>query len=222
MICVSIGRGRHRHAIAEYRHLVTQGAELVELRLDYINGEPNVRRLIGDRPCPVVITCRRDRDGGKWSGSEEQRMMLLRTAIAEGVEYVDLEDDIAGSIPRFGPTKRIISHHDFRKTPDDLEAIHSRICDLDADIAKICTMANNPHDNVRILRIVEQSEVPTVGMCMGDIGVPTRILAGKFGSPFTYATFHHERALAPGQLSFDQMTKSTTTTRSTPTQRSTA
>jgi 3-dehydroquinate dehydratase/shikimate dehydrogenase len=40
---------------------------------------------------------------------------------------------------------------------------------------------------------------------MGEIGVATRILAGKFGAPFTYATFQHERKLAPGQLSFRQM-----------------
>ena len=46
MICVSIGRGRHRHVIAEHRHLVEQGAKLVELRLDYINGEVNIKRLI--------------------------------------------------------------------------------------------------------------------------------------------------------------------------------
>jgi 3-dehydroquinate dehydratase/shikimate dehydrogenase len=44
-------------------------------------------------------------------------------------------------------------------------------------------------------------------MCMGDIGSPSRILAAKFGAPFTYATFHHERALAPGQLSYQQMTE---------------
>ena len=42
---------------------------------------------------------------------------------------------------------------------------------------------------------------------MGDIGTPSRILAGRFGAPFTYATFHHERTLAPGQLSFQQMTE---------------
>jgi 3-dehydroquinate dehydratase/shikimate dehydrogenase len=40
---------------------------------------------------------------------------------------------------------------------------------------------------------------------MGEIGTPTRILAGKFGAPFTYATFHHERQMAPGQLSYQQM-----------------
>jgi 3-dehydroquinate dehydratase / shikimate dehydrogenase len=54
---------------------------------------------------------------------------------------------------------------------------------------------------------MRQSKVPMVGLCMGDIGIPTRILAGKFGAPFTYATFHHERVLAPGQLSFQQMTE---------------
>jgi 3-dehydroquinate dehydratase/shikimate dehydrogenase len=207
MICVSIGRGRHRHAIAEYQHLVEQGAKLVELRLDYIRGEVNVRRLIANRPSPVVVSCRRDRDGGKFAGSEQQRLMILRTAIAEGVEYVDLEEDVAPQIPRFGKTKRIISLHDFRKTPDDLEAIHRRLAGLDADVVKIATMANRPHDNLRMLRLVRDSKIPTVGTCMGDTGIPTRILGGKYGAPFTFATFHHERVLAPGQLSFQQMTE---------------
>ncbi len=207
MICVSIGRGRHRHVIAEFRHLVDQGARLVELRLDYINGEVNLKRLVTDRPCPVVISCRRTVDGGKYAGSEEQRRLLLRAAIAEGVEYVDLEDDVAASIPRFGRTKRIISLHDFRKTPDDLDEIHRRLCSLDPDVVKISTMANHPHDNLRMLELTRRSKTPMIGICMGDIGIPTRILAGKFGSPFTYATFHHERVFAPGQLSFQQMTE---------------
>ena len=207
MICVSIGRGRHRHMIAEHRHLVDQGAQLVELRVDYINGDVNLKRLVADRPGPVVITCRREADGGKYNRSEEQRLVLLRTAITEGVEYVDLEDDVAGKIPRFGRTKRIVSFHDFRKTPDNLDEIHRRLCELDPDIIKICTMANHPRDNLRILQLSRQSKVPTIGVCMGDIGTPTRILAGRFGAPFTFATFHHERALAPGQLSYQQMTE---------------
>ena len=207
MICVCIGRGRHKHMTAEHRHLVEQGAELVELRLDYINGEVNLKRLVGDRPGPVLISCRREQDGGKFSGNEEQRQMLLRSAIAEGVDYVDLEEDVAGHIPRFGKTKRVVSLHDFRKTPDNLEELHRRLCQRDADVVKICTMANHPHDNLRMLRLVGSSKVPTVGVCMGDIGIPTRILAGRFGAPFTFATFHHERALAPGQLSFQQMTE---------------
>ncbi len=191
--------------MAEHRHLVEQGAELIELRLDYIVGEANVKRLLTDRPGPTLVTCRRERDGGKWTKSEEQRLMLLRTAIAEGVEFVDLEDDIAGKIPRFGKTKRVVSLHDFRKTPGDLDAVHKRLAELDPDIIKICTMANHPHDNVRMLDLVGRAVIPTVGICMGDMGIATRILCGKFGSPFTYATFHHERSLAPGQLSFQQM-----------------
>jgi 3-dehydroquinate dehydratase/shikimate dehydrogenase len=70
---------------------------------------------------------------------------------------------------------------------------------------KLATIANSPHDNVRMMRLVESAEIPTVGICMGDLGTPSRILCGRFGSPFTYSSFHHELLLAPGQLSFDQM-----------------
>ena len=104
MIAVSIGRGRHKMMIAEHKHLAEQGAKLVELRVDYIMRAVNLKRLVTDRPCPVIITCRREQDGGKWEKTEEERLMLLRSAIAEGVDYVDLEEDIAGSIPRFGKT----------------------------------------------------------------------------------------------------------------------
>lgn len=205
MICVSIGRGRHRHVIAEHRHLAECGAKLVELRLDYIHSTVSLKRLLGERPCPVIVTCRRERDGGKWTGSEEARVMLLRGAIAEGVEYVDLEEDIAGDIPRFGKTQRIVSYHDFRKTPDELESLHARLAGLDANIIKIATMANHPHDNVRMLELIHKASVPTAGFCMGDIGTPSRLLCGRFGAPLTYATFNQERALAPGQLSFREM-----------------
>lgn len=191
--------------IAEHKHLVEQGAKLVELRLDYINGQINLKRLLGDRPGPVIVTIRRPPDGGKYSGSEEERRVLLRTAIADGVEYVDLEDDTADAIRRYGKTKRIVSHHDFRKTPEDLEAIHARLAKLDPDIIKIATLANHPRDNLRMLRLVNESKLPTIGICMGDIGTPSRLLCGRAGAPFSYATFHHERSLAPGQLSFQQM-----------------
>lgn len=210
MICVAIGRSRHKHMMAEHCHLAEQGADMVELRLDYVASRVNIRRLLAERPeqdCQVIITCRREEDGGKWTGSEEARLLLLREAIAEGVDYVDLEEDIANQIPRYGKTKRIISYHNFRKTPDNLRELHKQITQLDPDIVKLATMANDPHDNVRMLETVQESEVPTVGMCMGDIGTPSRILSARFGAPYTYATFHHERTLAPGQLSFKQMTE---------------
>lgn len=205
MICVSIGRGRHRHMIAEHKHLVENGVRLVELRLDYIQGEVQVRRLLRDRPCPVIITCRRKTDGGRWEHSEEARQTLLRTAIVEGADYIDLEDDIAVRVPRYGATKRIVSHHDFQKTPADLTLLHKRLASMDADVVKIAAMANHPTDNLRMLQMVHASKVPTVGICMGDIGVPTRILGGRLGAPFTYATFNDDRVLAPGQIGWRQM-----------------
>lgn len=207
MLCVAIGRSRHKHMMAEHRHLAEQGAKLVELRLDYLASRISLGRLLAERPpdCQIIITARRKEDGGKWSGSEEARQLLLREAIAEGVDYVDIEEDVAALIPRFGKTKRIISYHNFRKTPEDLHELHHRMCQLDPDIVKIATMANDPHDNVRMLELMQESETPTVAMCMGDIGTPSRILSARFGAPYTYSTFHHERTLAPGQLSFKQM-----------------
>ena len=65
MICVGIGRGRHRHVIAEHKFLAEQGVKLVELRLDYIQGPVQVKRLLRDRPCPVIVTCRRSQDHGQ-------------------------------------------------------------------------------------------------------------------------------------------------------------
>src|SRR5262245_60164449 len=120
MICVSIGRGRHRMMKAEHKHLVEQGIKLVELRLDYIRNSVNMRRLLDDRPSAVIAACRRQHEGGKWERTEQERLILLRSAIADGVDYVDLESDIAEAIPRYGATKRIISFHNFRETPANI------------------------------------------------------------------------------------------------------
>ena len=37
------------------------------------------------------------------------------------MDYVDLEVDIASKIRRFGKTKRIISYHNMKNTPVDVE-----------------------------------------------------------------------------------------------------
>jgi 3-dehydroquinate dehydratase/shikimate dehydrogenase len=191
--------------IAEHRALADRGAQLVELRLDFLQRAPDVARLLKDRPTPVIVTCRRPADRGRWAGTEEQRRMLLRSAIVAEADYVDLEDDIAREIPRYGKTKRIISRHDFEETPYHLEDIHAEMARLDPDVIKLVTMANDPGDCVRMLELVANSKIPTVGFCMGEFGQMSRILCGKYGAPFTYATFSKERELAPGQLAFQEM-----------------
>jgi 3-dehydroquinate dehydratase/shikimate dehydrogenase len=189
----------------EHQALAEKGAELVELRVDFMRKRPDLGRLLKDRPTPVLVTCRRRSDRGRWFGTEDQRLTLLREAIIAGAEYVDLEEDVAKSIRRYGKTKRIISYHNFEETPIDLYDIHRRMTQCDPDIIKIVTMANTPADNVRMLEMVSAAKIPTVGFCMGEMGTVSRILCGRFGSPFTYASFSREREMAPGQLSYAEV-----------------
>ena len=130
--------------LAECKGMKERGADLIELRLDALQTVPDVKLLLKDRPCPILITCRREEDGGRSKRSEADRLILLRTAIFEGADYVDLEYDVAGKVPRYGKTKRVISYHNFENTPDNIEAILQHMATLDADVLKICTMANCP------------------------------------------------------------------------------
>lgn len=205
MICVSLARTRHKMFTLEHQALAQRGAELVELRVDWLQRDPDIKRLLDGRPTPVVFTCRRPQDGGRWAGTEEQRQTLLRAAILAGVEYVDIEWDVATKIRRYGKTKRIISHHNFDETPDHIESIYAEMLELDADIVKVVTMANSPRDCIRLLQLVKDARKPTIAFCMGEFGLLSRVLCGRYGAPFTYATFSKDREIAPGQLSFDEM-----------------
>ncbi len=205
MICVSLARTRHQMVTLEHQALAERGAQLVELRVDWLQRDPDLKRLLDNRPTPVVFTCRRPADGGRWAGTEEARQTLLRSAIVAGVEYVDLELDVAKAIRRYGKTKRIVSHHDFTQTPDHLEEIYAELLEVDADIIKLVTMANTPRDCIRLLSLVESAKKQTIAFCMGEFGTLSRLLCGRYGAPFTYATFSKDREIAPGQLSFDEM-----------------
>ena len=141
MICVTIGRGRHRTLVEEWKAAADAGAKLVELRIDCLRREPDLRRLLAERYTPLLFTIRKSSDGGLWRGDEEKRRRLLREAIVAGVDYVDLETDVASEIRRFGKTKRIISYHNFQHVPEDLEDRARSMAELDADIVKIAALA---------------------------------------------------------------------------------
>ena len=205
MLCVTVARTRHKHTIQEHLDVAAQGAKLVELRMDYIARSIDLARILKNRPTPVVVTCRRKEDGGRWEKSEEDRLMLLRQSIATGVEFIDLEEDTAAKIPRYGKTKRIISYHNFEGIPNDLEAIHARLAKLDADIVKIAVQANSFDDTARVIEMMRNAKTPTIGIAMGDYGSITRILGARYGAPFTYCVFNLDRRVAPGQLSYNDM-----------------
>src|SRR4030088_649457 len=98
-ICVVIARTRHKMMQIEIQEAAKRGACLVELRLDFLAKAPDFKRLLANKPCPMIATVRRPSDGGRFPGSEEERLMLLRQAIVSGFDWVDLEYDIAKSIP---------------------------------------------------------------------------------------------------------------------------
>jgi 3-dehydroquinate dehydratase/shikimate dehydrogenase len=203
-VLVVIGRTRHKMVMVELQEAVKRGAKFVELRLDFLARAVDFKRLLPYKQCPWVATIRRPAEGGRYGGNEQERQILLRQAIVSGAfEWVDLETDVAGSIPRFGSVKRIVSYHNLTETPEDLEAIYARMLRQDGDVFKIAVSAQTPTDVVRVLRLQQAAPKPTVAFCTGDIGQPSRFLSLKYGAPWIYAAFNRERGIAPGLPSME-------------------
>ncbi len=205
LICAVIGRTRHKMMQIEIQEAAKRGAKLIELRLDFLAKAPDFKRLLADKPCPLIATLRRPSDGGRFAGTEEERLMLVRQAIVAGFDWVDLETDIIDQVPRFGKVRRIVSYHNLREVPDDLEDLYARMCAQDADVVKIAVTATQTADNLRVLELFKNTPKPTIALCMGDLGTCSRLLTGRLGAPFTYAVFNKERPIAPGILSFDDL-----------------
>jgi 3-dehydroquinate dehydratase/shikimate dehydrogenase len=202
MICVTIGRGRHSSLAEEWKAAADAGVELVELRIDCLRREADLKRLLKVRPTPLVFTIRRGIDGGLWRGNEDKRQQILREAVALGVDYIDIEMDIASKIRRFGKTKRIVSYHNVKTTPVDLQDIAEKCEEFDPDVVKIATSASTLAEASRVLHLGLTAKGPTIPIAMGEIGIFTRILGRKFGAPFTYGGFNPERVFAAGALQF--------------------
>ena len=183
------------------------GVGLVEIRVDTLRREPDMKRILAARPTPLVFTVRRGPDGGLWRGPEEKRQGLMRQAIVAGVDYVDIEMDVAREVRRYGKTKRIISYHNLKETPADLLEIAQQAEEMDADVVKIAVRAHSVADALRVLKVASQMETPTVAIAMGEAGTFTRVLNAKYGAPFTYANFNVERNFAPGMLSWDVLSR---------------
>jgi 3-dehydroquinate dehydratase/shikimate dehydrogenase len=204
-VCVVVGRTRHKMIQVEVQEAVKRGGKFVELRLDFLAKAIDFKRLLPFKQCAWIATIRRPQDGGRWPGTEEERQIVLRQVIAnQQFEWVDLETDVAGVIPRFGSVKRVVSYHNLTETPPDLGAIYERMLKQDADVYKVAVMAQVPEDNLRVLEIQRKAPKPTIAFCMGDIGFPSRFLALKYGAPWIYAAFNKERAIAPGMPSVEE------------------
>ena len=153
MICISITNSSNRFAVVDMYNAAPQ-CDLMEIRLDRLE-QPDITLLLESRQKPILVSCRRPQDGGEWSGTEEQRQVLLRQAMFEGVDYVELEVDIAEKIPRYGETKRVISYTSLNKPVRDLQKQYERACALDADIVKFTAPTNTLEEAWPMLRVLK-------------------------------------------------------------------
>ena len=205
MICAILGRGRHSALAEEWKAAAEAGVDLVEVRVDCLRRDPDLKRILANRYTPIVFTLRRGADGGLWRGSEEKRQRLIREAIVAGVDFIDIEMDVARDVRRFGNTQRIVSYHNLKQTPADLLSIAQQCEEMDADIVKLAVRANSLADSIKVLQVAAQMETPTVVIAMGEVGTFTRVLGAKYGAPFTYANFNIDRSFAPGMLRFNEL-----------------
>jgi 3-dehydroquinate dehydratase/shikimate dehydrogenase len=204
-ICAVIARTRHDMIHAEVMEAARRNVMLAELRLDYLAKAADFGRLLAEKPLPLLATVRRREDGGRFKGTEQERRMLLRQAIVAGFDWVDIEEDIIQSVPRYGKTKRIVSYHNFKEVPADLHGLFRRMHEADADIIKIACMPQQIEDVARVLDLLRFTKKPTIALCMGDMGLPSRVIQGALGAPFTYAAINPERLPAPGMLTVGQL-----------------
>jgi 3-dehydroquinate dehydratase/shikimate dehydrogenase len=101
--------------------------------------------------------------------------------------------------------KIIVSYHNYDETPD-LESVLQMLKEAhpQAHFYKIATRARSTLDSLRMLKFL-QNHPKVIGLCMGDLGMVTRICAPLFQVPLTYAPLHEEDKNAPGQLLASQL-----------------
>ena len=177
------------------------GADLVELRLDHAR-DPDVAAALAGRRTPVIVTCRARTEGGKFEGSESERLQILTEALRQGAEYVDVEFSAGfGDLVRSTGGQRIVlSMHDFEGVPGDLPARVRAMRAVGAEVVKVAVCPHSLWDNLALLDLRDAAR-KSVFIGMGLPGLPTRILAAHFGSSWSYAGDGY----APGQISASQM-----------------
>ena len=178
------------------------GVDLVELRLDGV-ADPDVAGALADRRQPAVVTCRPTWEGGAFAGSEAERRRILLEAIRLGAEYVDIEHKAEFAdelLAARGGRGVVLSFHAFDGVPADLEARYRSMRASGAEVVKIAAAAHSLTESLRVAMLGRDAE-PRVLIGMGTAGIPSRVLAGRFGSCWTYAG----EGSAPGQIDVERM-----------------
>lgn len=205
LLCETVA-GRSMAELLAGREAVA-AADMVELRLDGV-ADVDVAGALRLRRLPAIVTCRPVWEGGEFDGSEEERRRLLVDALACGAEYVDIEwravcEDSGlggfGDLVSAHPSRVVVSVHDFTGVPADIGAEARAMRATGAAVIKVAVTARRLSDTLPLLEIARGGDAVVIGM--GDAGVPSRLLASRFGSRWTYAG----AGVAPGQIPASEM-----------------
>jgi 3-dehydroquinate dehydratase/shikimate dehydrogenase len=169
------------------------------LRLDGVR-DLDVAAALHDRSRPAIVTCRPRWEGGVFEGGEAERRSVLAQALAAGAEFVDVEwragfDDVI----RRDPRRIVLSSHDFHGIPPDLDERVRRMRAQGTGAIKVAITASRLTDSLVLLPIAKDGHA--IVLAMGDAGVPSRLLATRYGSIWTYAG----HGVAPGQIPASRM-----------------
>ncbi|MBW2278594.1 MAG: type I 3-dehydroquinate dehydratase [Deltaproteobacteria bacterium] len=208
MICVT----GSETDIAELRERLSRHAEadLQEVRIDLFDGPFSSDFDLDTDPQRLLLTCRPEREGGGFTGSEHDRLELLEGLVKRlrpawiDVESSSPEDRRARIIEtaRSSGTKVLISRHELRTGASSRALkLAAELAELGGDAIKLAVAVEDAAELVALREAARNSSLPAVVLGMGPAGLLSRALYNRFDSIFTYAAADVGRATAPGQLS---------------------
>jgi len=188
-------------------------SDFAEIRFDFLKPSdiPDALELVKRQLQRCVCTLRPKTQGGKFSGSENERKSILKLIAEYNPYLLDVEFETLRKDKKFvksmktSKTKILVSWHDFKKTPN-LISLKKTLREMTklSDFVKIVTMAKTVNDATKILSLYSNiSKTKLIAFSMGEEAKFTRILCLHMGSPFTYVSL--EKAIAPGQFSLDEV-----------------
>ncbi len=222
-LAVPIAAATIDQAASQIASAVAAGAEMLELRTDYLNNlhTDTVTELLDcvrqSKPAlPVIVTCRSKQQGGNADLSDDLRIDILVAAVKAGAHFVDCEyetftqikyqEKIRLALSNSARTRLLLSAHSFKGPFPDLAGLYRHITTTyPAAIPKLVYTANHVNDCFAALDLLSRTSDDRIIFCMGQAGVITRIIAKKLNSFLTFACLDEDAATAPGQLSIAEL-----------------
>lgn len=188
------------------------GVDGIEWRLD-LSRNLSLERIasyLKKSPLPVMLTLRKESQGGKYRGNEEERETLLRKLLELQPAYFDLEVDNRPEFLKtvqstFPKTRLVLSWHDFYGVPEDLERLYQHMSATPAHAYKIAVTPKTAAQTLRALELAKTHPDLSV-ICMGEVGAFGRALGPVAGNVIDYACLNAESKTAPGQLTVEEFT----------------